>query len=290
MSYLINYKRWKSLNESELLKLGSTGEDVKKVQTTLGITPTGNFDDATRDTVIQFQAKSKDAAGTPLKQDGIVGPMTRQALFGESEPSKKVSAHVGQNAVISIPENVEDSVPVFVLYPGIPVGGKIGKDYLPELISASVPEWYSKYAIVVPNQHTTQWTSVKAEYEAALAQRNLKPKNLVIGIFSGSGNNSADITKNLPSIKPLAVLLMDPTPGQNLTASISQLGTSSKIIMQYNPSNWGNASYYTGPHIAGLEQAVKNSGGTLEKISTGHMKIPGNLLSQHKSEIETIVG
>jgi len=65
-----------------LLKIGSTGEEVKKVQDKLGVNASGTYDAATKTAVEKFQTENKDASGAPLAVDGIVGPKTKEALFG----------------------------------------------------------------------------------------------------------------------------------------------------------------------------------------------------------------
>lgn len=59
---------------TKTLKLGSTGYDVKQLQTKLGITADGIFGTHTKYAVTQFQVSHK------LVADGIVGPMTNIAL------------------------------------------------------------------------------------------------------------------------------------------------------------------------------------------------------------------
>ena len=72
-----------SISSSQnLLKIGATGEEVTKVQAKLGVTQSSTYDAATAQAVRTFQTKNKDASGAPLKVDGIVGPKTREALFG----------------------------------------------------------------------------------------------------------------------------------------------------------------------------------------------------------------
>ena len=61
-------------------------DDVRALQAALverGCGPCGKegrFDDATVDAVKRFQIRFSDLAGRPLTVDGIVGPMTWQAL------------------------------------------------------------------------------------------------------------------------------------------------------------------------------------------------------------------
>jgi len=58
-----------------LLKKGSSGEDVKKLQVKLGVNPTGNFGDITESTVKTWQKANG------LKDDGVVGDITWAKLF-----------------------------------------------------------------------------------------------------------------------------------------------------------------------------------------------------------------
>lgn len=60
-----------------LLKLGSRGDAVAKVQRALGIKADGVFGPKTRAAVVAFQKRNGLAA------DGVVGPKTRGALFGQ---------------------------------------------------------------------------------------------------------------------------------------------------------------------------------------------------------------
>ncbi len=60
---------------AQLLRVGSTGPDVARVQTALGITPDGIFGPETDAAVRAFQSRSG------LKTDGVVGPTTWRGLF-----------------------------------------------------------------------------------------------------------------------------------------------------------------------------------------------------------------
>lgn len=59
-----------------LLKVGSTGEDVKKLQTKLGLTADGSFGPKTESAVKDWQSKNG------LTSDGIVGDGTWSKMFG----------------------------------------------------------------------------------------------------------------------------------------------------------------------------------------------------------------
>src|SRR3954451_777843 len=66
---------------AQLLRLGSSGPDVARLQTTLGLDPHGVFGPQTLAAVQRFQQMRG------LMVDGIVGPITWQALFGSSATS-----------------------------------------------------------------------------------------------------------------------------------------------------------------------------------------------------------
>jgi putative chitinase len=69
-----------------LLKEGSKGEDVKKIQAKLGVEPTGNFGPKTKAAVVAWQ----QANG--LTADGIVGDGTWGKLFGAAAPAAPVTS------------------------------------------------------------------------------------------------------------------------------------------------------------------------------------------------------
>ena len=103
-----------------LLKVGSKGDDVKKLQTKLGTTSDGAFGPGTEKLVKEWQAKNG------LTADGIVGEGTWKKMF----PSEVIK---------------EDVV--------IPVSGfKLEKlkGHIPESIIAQIPEVMVKFNITTP--------------------------------------------------------------------------------------------------------------------------------------------
>jgi putative chitinase len=95
-----------------LLKLGSEGEDVKKLQVKLGVEPIGKFGPKTEEAVKSWQKSNG------LNADGVVGPATWSKLIGESviitEPSpspnigglklEKLKGHIPDSVIRQIPE------------------------------------------------------------------------------------------------------------------------------------------------------------------------------------------
>jgi putative chitinase len=111
-----------------LLKIGSKGEDVKKLQAKLGLGADGIFGKGTEDAVKSFQTKSG------LTPDGIVGEGTWNKLFGSQQ-------------VIAEPAPV---VPV-VQTPSVS-GLKLErlKGHIPDSVISQIPETAAKFGIDTP--------------------------------------------------------------------------------------------------------------------------------------------
>jgi len=106
-----------------LLKNGSKGDDVKKLQEKLGVEAIGTFGPKTEAAVKAWQKANG------LKDDGIVGDATWAKLFGESAP---VATVVKENVVI-------------------PSGGPLNleklKGHIPDAVIAQIPETAAKFNI-----------------------------------------------------------------------------------------------------------------------------------------------
>ena len=106
-----------------LLKNGSKGDDVKKLQEKLGVEPSGTFGPKTEAAVKSWQKANG------LKDDGVVGDDTWSKLFGVSTP---VTAVVKEDVVI-------------------PSGGPLNleklKGHIPDSVIAQIPETAKKFNI-----------------------------------------------------------------------------------------------------------------------------------------------
>ena len=192
-------------------------------------------------------------------------------------------------------------VDVFIFYPGVDIGGKVGKDYMPQKVAAAAPDWFDRYVLVFPTTWTTPYSSVKKEYEALLTKAGLTQRTLNIGIYSGSGNNSASVLSALASSgKELRnFIMMDPVPSPALVKAVNSIksrgGTAQYLY--YNPSVWVGESYYGGVDSKGqLFGAIKNliDAGTgtvgINKTVTSHFDIPTSMLANLKAQIEKYLG
>ena len=106
-----------------ILKVGSEGADVKKLQEKLGVEAIGKFGPKTEAAVKSWQKANG------LKEDGIVGDATWSKLFGESKP---VAAVIKEDVVI-------------------PTGGPLNieklKGHVPDAVLAQIPETAAKFNI-----------------------------------------------------------------------------------------------------------------------------------------------
>ena len=110
-----------------LLKLGSEGEDVKKLQQKLGVDPIGKFGPKTDAAVKEWQSKNG------LTPDGIVGNGTWGKMFSES--------------TVSAPTLITEPAPV-----ASSGGLKLEKlkGHIPDAVIAQIPDTASKFAINTP--------------------------------------------------------------------------------------------------------------------------------------------
>jgi putative chitinase len=104
-----------------MLKIGSKGEEVKLLQTKLGITADGNFGHGTEKSVKEWQTKNG------LTPDGVIGPSTLEKM--------------GITSVIK-----EDVI--------IPSGGSLSleklKGHIPDSVIAQIPDTCTKFNITTP--------------------------------------------------------------------------------------------------------------------------------------------
>ena len=111
-----------------LLKLGSEGEDVKKLQIKLGVDPVGKFGPKTEAAVKAWQSKNG------LTADGIVGDKTWGVIMGVNEQ-------------VSVPTVITEPAPV------ASVGGlKLEKlkGHIPDSVIKQIPDTAAKFQINTP--------------------------------------------------------------------------------------------------------------------------------------------
>jgi putative chitinase len=110
-----------------LLKLGSEGEDVKKLQIKLGVDPIGKFGPKTEAAVKSWQSSNG------LTADGIVGDGTWSKLFTEG--------------TVSAPTVITEPAPVKSVG-GLKLEGLRG--HIPDAVIAQIPDTAAKFEINTP--------------------------------------------------------------------------------------------------------------------------------------------
>jgi putative chitinase len=92
-----------------LIKIGSVGDDVKRLQTKLGLTPDGSFGPITEAKVKEWQAQNH------LAPDGIVGDITWGIMFPSAATQPSPSVLIGgfklENLAGSVPDTVIAQIP-----------------------------------------------------------------------------------------------------------------------------------------------------------------------------------
>jgi len=115
-------------NEIMLLKLGSEGEDVKKLQIKLGVDPIGKFGPKTEAAVKDWQSKHG------LTADGIVGDKTWGVIMGLTEQ-------------VSSPTVITEPAPVKSVG-GLKLEGLRG--HIPDAVISQIPDTAAKFEINTP--------------------------------------------------------------------------------------------------------------------------------------------
>lgn len=106
-----------------LLKVGSRGEDVKRLQTKLGLTADGIFGNGTGEAVKKWQAANG------LSADGIVGPGTWAKMF---------------------PTTTTPTTPTPTPIPSGPLKLDKLKGHIPDAVITQIPETAAKFGINTP--------------------------------------------------------------------------------------------------------------------------------------------
>jgi len=242
---------------------------------------------------------SAQVVNPPSTTDPTVQKNEQEKL--ESITVKNSGKNTTANTYTYLPKTTTKEVDVFIFYPGIDIGGIVGRDYMPKKVTAAAPDWFDKYVLVFPTTWTTPYSNVKKEYEALLTKAGLTAKTINIGIYSGSGNNSASVLSVVKaSGRELKnFIIMDPVPSANLISAVKAVinrgGTFQYLY--YNPNAWGGASYYGGVdskgQLFGNIKALVDAGAGkvgITKVSTSHYDIPTVMLKAYKSRIEKSLG
>jgi len=216
----------------ELVKRGSTGAMVKAIQVRLGLSPSGTYDTETYKAVREFQSKNKDASGKALRIDGVVGPRTREALFGTQEvaPETNQTTPSGESADVILMGGLDYragdykiDAQVKLLSTGLGTGmkvvghrytelaavlGSISKNPNAKVILFSAGCAYSKQVAEAMRNKNNLYivepyaasSNTKASVQAAVSS-GVPSKNVIVGPSQPRGNGVVDGATPTPSGK-----------------------------------------------------------------------------------------
>lgn len=122
-----------------LLKQGSRGTDVKKLQTKLGLTADGIFDSNTENAIKDWQKNHG------LNPDGIVGDLTWGKLFEVGKFADLAPGDLDDDDNASDNTSDDDSGTSFAAIDGLDLN-KL-KGHIPDAVIAQIPECAAKFAI-----------------------------------------------------------------------------------------------------------------------------------------------
>lgn len=260
-------------------------DGIKNVKT--GVTDTVERNPADQNNIFFWEDGGKKMIGQPVPNPpdwvALRVDTSVDSTSNITSPPNQTPTTQTTDITISLPPVTNTAVHVFVFYPGIAINGKKGREYMPPLIKSAVPSWYNNYVIVIPNEHTTDWETVQKQFLAKMKEKGLTVKTLNLGIYSGSGNASASIMKNISNLKLNNLILMDPYPNTlpSKMSGIKAKGT--KVYLEYNPKNWGgtlNSSFAT------LATAVGPNVYNTNASPSDHNNMPVLTLTRYKTLIE----
>lgn len=135
-------------------------------------------------------------------------------------------------------------ISVLVFFPGNTLNSKAARDLFVNPLKEAIVKLRDKYVIVVANQQSSIWSSVKKEYTEVMASIPqgdgkdpnyvLKEKTVSISLYGSSGMGNAAIQKDLVSIDPTHLLIMNTVSGALIQNVKTLIGKGTSCYLMYD--------------------------------------------------------
>lgn len=202
----------------------------------------------------------------------IIAVIIGLIIYLQGSQGVKEESALKDGSIISIPNRPRKTLPVVIIYGGIPpYGGQWMRKQIPQDI-------LDHNVVVIASSHNTNYAQLTTDMKAYLANRGLNPGPISLIAFSGSGKTIQDLYS--PSYRFFG--LIDP----NTHDRGAKQSYGSNTYMIYNVNNWPASQYQTiRPLLPVLAQNVNASGGTADQVSARHLDIPKLFLETYADKI-----
>ena len=211
-----------------------------------------------------------------------------------------------KNATIYLPSfgnNYTTDISVVLFFPTDAASFKNYKVSYVAMITASVPDWFNKYVVVIFNDYQKLsfkgdfWKSIQSEFVDVITKNNLQVNDISLCLFGKSSADSSLIQQNMGKVTVVGkspnfsnLFLIDPYPEGKLSENIKALSAkSTKTFLMYNTNNWVAKLSLKFTDLSSIVSSYSFNATPVntKDTSTDRDKILGKFFTKWKTTIET---
>jgi hypothetical protein len=211
-----------------------------------------------------------------------------------------------KNATIYLPSfgnNYTTDISVILFFPTDAASFKNYKVTYLAMITASVPDWFNKYVVVIFNDYQKLsfkgdfWKSIQSEFVDVITKNNLQVNDISLCLFGKSSADSSLIQQNMGKVTVVGkspnfsnLFLIDPYPEGKLSENIKALSAkSTKTFLMYNTNNWVAKLSLKFTDLSSIVSSYSFNATPVntKDTSTDRDKIVGKFFTKWKTTIET---